>query len=154
MRWPACHAKPPYDMLLYHTICCCWCCWPSPLPLCCLVTHHHLLSGLCTAPTAAGAAAAAAAGRTRITLRRTGELYSHVPPQAKVHNLVLGKTWVDSYGTFIVTNTLTGDVVQLEFKPCGWFGAGQYEFEGTVADSKVRLRRCVCLPACLLRNVS
>jgi hypothetical protein len=77
------------------------------------------------------------AGRTRISLRRTGEVFSHVPPQAKVHNLVLGRTWIDSYGTFLVTNTATGDKVQLEFKPCGWFGAGQYEFEGHVMDAEV-----------------
>lgn len=78
------------------------------------------------------------AGRTRISLRRTGEVFSHVPPQAKVHNLVLGRTWIDSYGTFLVTNTQTGDKVVLEFKPCGWFGAGQYEFEGHVLDAEVR----------------
>ncbi|KAF8064627.1 ORP3B [Scenedesmus sp. PABB004] len=74
-------------------------------------------------------------GRTRITLRRTGELFSHVPPQAKVHNLVLGRTWIDSFGTFLVTNNATGDKVQLDFKPCGWFGAGQYEFDGHVLDA-------------------
>jgi hypothetical protein len=79
------------------------------------------------------------AGRTRISLRRSGEVFSHVPPQAKVHNLVLGRTWIDSYGTFLVTNTATWDKVQLEFKPCGWFGAGQYEFEGHVMDAEVRL---------------
>lgn len=60
-----------------------------------------------------------------------------MPPQAKVHNLVLGRTWVDSYGNFIVTNTATGDKVHLEFKPCGWFGAGQHEFEGHVMDAEV-----------------
>ncbi|KAF6256044.1 oxysterol binding protein [Scenedesmus sp. NREL 46B-D3] len=74
--------------------------------------------------------------RTRISLRRSGEVFSHVPPQAKVHNLVLGRTWVDSYGAFLVTNTATGDKVQLEFKQCGWFGAGQYEFDGHVMDAE------------------
>jgi hypothetical protein len=78
------------------------------------------------------------AGRTRITLRRTGELYSHVPPSAKVHNLVLGKTWIDSFGPFHVRNTNTGVRVEMEFKPCGWFGSGQYEFEGLVLDEQVR----------------
>eukprot|EP00878_Enallax_costatus_P012049 GHUV01012581.1.p1 GENE.GHUV01012581.1~~GHUV01012581.1.p1 ORF type:complete len:392 (+),score=137.95 GHUV01012581.1:531-1706(+) len=75
-------------------------------------------------------------GRTRITVKRTQELFSHVPPQAKVHNLVLGKTWVDSYGQFLVTNTATGDRVELDFKPCGWFGSGQYEFDGFVLDAE------------------
>eukprot|EP00882_Tetradesmus_deserticola_P007827 GHRQ01008239.1.p1 GENE.GHRQ01008239.1~~GHRQ01008239.1.p1 ORF type:complete len:474 (+),score=250.32 GHRQ01008239.1:231-1652(+) len=75
-------------------------------------------------------------GRTRIGLRRSGEVFSHVPPQAKVHNLVLGRTWVDSYGSFLVTNTASGDKVALEFKPCGWFGAGQHEFDGHVVDAE------------------
>lgn len=75
-------------------------------------------------------------GRTRISLRRTGELYSHVPPSAKVHNLVLGKTWIDSFGSFHVRNINTGVRVEMEFKPCGWFGSGQYEFEGLVLDEQ------------------
>lgn len=79
-----------------------------------------------------------AAGRTRISLRRTGELYSHVPPSAKVHNLVLGKTWIDSFGSFHVRNVNTGVRVEMEFKPCGWFGSNQYEFEGLVLDEQVR----------------
>eukprot|EP00775_Hariotina_reticulata_P003836 gene3836-4093_t len=75
-------------------------------------------------------------GRSRITLRRTGEEYSHVPPQAKVHNLVLGRTWVDSFGTFLVQQHDSGLRVELEFKPCGWFGSNQYEFEGFVYDKQ------------------
>lgn len=60
-----------------------------------------------------------------------------MPPSAKVHNLVLGKTWIDSYGTFHVRNVNTGVRVEMEFKPCGWFGSGQYEFEGLVLDEQV-----------------
>jgi len=84
------------------------------------------------------AAVALSSGRTRITLRSTGELFSHVPPSAKVHNLVLGKTWIDSFGSFHVRNINSGARVELEFKACGWFGAGQYEFEGLVLDEQVR----------------
>ena len=69
-------------------------------------------------------------GRTRIRLKLTGELYTHVPPNAKAHNLVIGRTWVDSFGTFSVACPATGVKTILEFKPCGWFSAGRYEFEG------------------------
>jgi hypothetical protein len=55
-----------------------------------------------------------------------------------VHNLVLGKTWIDSFGSFHVRNVNTGVRVEMEFKPCGWFGSGQYEFEGLVLDEQVR----------------
>jgi hypothetical protein len=61
-----------------------------------------------------------------------------VPPNAKVHNLVLGKTWIDSFGPFLVRNVNTGVRVEMEFKACGWFGSNQYEFEGLVLDEQVR----------------
>lgn len=74
-------------------------------------------------------------GRTRITLKKTGEVFSHVPPHAKVHNIVLGRTWVDSFGTFHVLNAFSGGRCTLEYKPCGWFNQGHYEFEGYVTDA-------------------
>lgn len=101
----------------------------------CYFIIPHVISSSCKSQLPASHAA----GRTRISLKRTQEVFSHVPPQAKVHNLVLGKTWVDSYGQFLVTNTATGDRVELDFKPCGWFGSGQYEFDGFVLDAAVRL---------------
>lgn len=76
-----------------------------------------------------------AAGRTRIRLKRAGELFTHVPPNAKVHNIVLGRTWVDSFGTFYVMNVDTGAKCLLEFTPCGWFSAGRYEFKGYAEDA-------------------
>ena len=45
-----------------------------------------------------------------------------VPPPTKVHNLIVGRTWVDSPGDMIMTNLTTGDKAVLYFQPCGWFG--------------------------------
>lgn len=45
-----------------------------------------------------------------------------VPPPTKVHNLIFGRTWIDSPGEMILTNLTTGDKVVLYFQPCGWFG--------------------------------
>jgi hypothetical protein len=45
-----------------------------------------------------------------------------VPPPTKVHNLIFGRTWVDSPGDMVFTNLTTGDKVVLYFQPCGWFG--------------------------------
>lgn len=75
-------------------------------------------------------------GRTRIVLEgRGGETYSLSPPNSKAHNLIVGRTWVDCYGDFRLTNLATGAVCALAFTPCGWFGAGRYEVAGHIADA-------------------
>lgn len=74
-------------------------------------------------------------GRTRITLRKTGEVYSLVPPNAMVHNIVIGRTWVDAFGPLTITCKATGAKTVLVFTPCGWFGYGRYTFTGYVEDA-------------------
>ena len=66
-------------------------------------------------------------GRTRIKLRKNGEVYSLVPPNSKAHNVIVGGVWVDCYGTFKLSNVTTGTQCSLYFTPCGWFGSGRYE---------------------------
>lgn len=60
--------------------------------------------------------------RTRVTLKRDGVVLDLVPPPTKAHNLIFGRTWVDSSGEMIMTNLTTGDKAVLYFQPCGWFG--------------------------------
>ena len=48
------------------------------------------------------------AGRTRITLRNSGEVYTLVPPNAMVHNIVIGRTWVDAFGPMYIYCDTTG----------------------------------------------
>ena len=55
-------------------------------------------------------------------LKKSGEVLDLVPPPTKVHNLIFGRTWVDSPGEMLMTNQTTGDKVVLYFQPCGWFG--------------------------------
>lgn len=74
-------------------------------------------------------------GRTRITLRAHDEVYSQVPPNAMVHNIVIGRTWVDAFGPLTITCPKSGMKCVLDFKPCGWFGYGRYEFSGFIVDS-------------------
>eukprot|EP00884_Botryococcus_braunii_P006702 jgi/Botrbrau1/16032/Bobra.7_2s0006.1 len=71
-------------------------------------------------------------GRSRMELRRTGEVYSLVPPNSKAHNLIVGRTWVDCYGDFKLLNVTTGARCSLYFQPCGWFGSGRYQVSGHV----------------------
>eukprot|EP00252_Welwitschia_mirabilis_P018033 TRINITY_DN401_c0_g1_i1.p1 TRINITY_DN401_c0_g1~~TRINITY_DN401_c0_g1_i1.p1 ORF type:complete len:464 (+),score=100.68 TRINITY_DN401_c0_g1_i1:235-1626(+) len=74
-------------------------------------------------------------GRTRVVLKKSGSVLDLVPPPTVVHNLIFGRTWVDSPGEMVLTNMSTGDKVVLYFQPCGWFGAGRYEVDGYVYDS-------------------
>lgn len=73
-------------------------------------------------------------GRTRITLRGSGEVFTLVPPNAMVHNIVIGRTWVDAFGPLTLHCPTTGAKCILEFTPCGWFGYGRYEFLGHIVD--------------------
>ena len=66
-------------------------------------------------------------GRTRITLRSTGEVFTLVPPNCKAHNLIVGRTWVDSAGDYSCLNVTTGAKASMYFTPCGWFGSGHHE---------------------------
>lgn len=76
------------------------------------------------------------AGRTRISLSRSGELFTHVPPHAKVHNIVLGGTWVDAFGEFYVHCPTSGATCRLNFEAAGWFSSGRFQFSGTIEDAE------------------
>ena len=69
-------------------------------------------------------------GRTRIRLR--DEVYAIHPPQSRVHNILVGRTWVDHFGELSVEALGSGLVCELVFHECGWFGAGRYAVSGTL----------------------
>lgn len=73
--------------------------------------------------------------RTRVLFRETGEVLDLIPPMTKVHNLIVGRTWVDSYGDMVLTNLKSGDRCILNFKACGWFGSGRHEVSGYVENA-------------------
>ncbi|XP_024403561.1 oxysterol-binding protein-related protein 3A [Physcomitrium patens] len=61
-------------------------------------------------------------GRTRVLLKKSNMVLDLVPPPTKVHNVLFGRTWVDSPGDMVMTNLTTGEKVVLYFHPCNWFG--------------------------------
>ncbi len=73
-------------------------------------------------------------GRTRIKLKGTGDEFTLIPPPTKAHNVIIGKTWIDTHGEYKLINTITGAKVSLIFTECGWFSAGRYEIRGHVYD--------------------
>lgn len=56
-----------------------------------------------------------------------------------VHNIVIGRTWVDAFGPLTLACPSTGSKCVLNFTPCGWFGYGRHEFSGFVVDKGERV---------------
>lgn len=71
-------------------------------------------------------------GRTRIGVGNPPEIFSLHPPANKVHNLLIGRTWVDAFGTMEVASLSGGCTASLCFKPARWFGSNRYEVAGSV----------------------
>jgi hypothetical protein len=67
-----------------------------------------------------------------------------VPPITRANNLLLGMTWVDTFGDMLVVNPTTGNYAALHAQQCGWFGGGQHKVAGTVysADDEPKLAVC------------
>eukprot|EP00210_Caulerpa_lentillifera_P004894 g4670.t1 len=69
-------------------------------------------------------------GRSHIRLKSTGEVYSIIPPKSKICRLIIGGAYIDNYGELLVVNNTLGDRAEIEFRKRGWFGTGQYQFQG------------------------
>ena len=55
-------------------------------------------------------------GRTRIHLKRTGEVFNIIPPASRINNVVVGSMWIDTFGEMRVENLATGAAAKLDFK--------------------------------------
>nr|XP_023689919.1 oxysterol-binding protein-related protein 2-like [Paramormyrops kingsleyae]XP_023689921.1 oxysterol-binding protein-related protein 2-like [Paramormyrops kingsleyae] len=81
-------------------------------------------------------------GTITLELLRHKEAYTWTNPFCCVHNVILGKLWIEQYGTVEIVNHSTGDKCVLNFKPCGMFGKELHRVEGYIQD-KSKKRRCV-----------
>ncbi|KAM6340512.1 oxysterol-binding protein-related protein 2 isoform 3-T7 [Alca torda] len=75
-------------------------------------------------------------------LTRHNEAYTWTNPTCCVHNVIIGKLWLEQYGTVEIVNHSTGDKCVLNFKPCGLFGKELHRVEGYIQD-KNRKKLCV-----------
>jgi oxysterol-binding protein-related protein 1/2 len=51
-----------------------------------------------------------------------------------IHNVIVGKLWIEQYGTMEITNHQTGHKAVLHFKPSGSGHKDLHRIEGTVQD--------------------
>lgn len=80
-------------------------------------------------------------GTMTLKLLKHEEVYTWTNPLCCVHNVILGKLWIEQYGTVEIINHSTGDRCILNFKPCGMFGKELHKVEGYIQDkSKNKLR--------------
>lgn len=63
-----------------------------------------------------------------------------MPPLTKANNIVVGGTWIDSFGTLNIGSDESGCKAEIDFTQCGWLGQGRYQMEGYIYD-KDRTKR-------------
>eukprot|EP01107_Rhizomastix_libera_P008198 TRINITY_DN23313_c0_g1_i1.p1 TRINITY_DN23313_c0_g1~~TRINITY_DN23313_c0_g1_i1.p1 ORF type:complete len:494 (-),score=66.22 TRINITY_DN23313_c0_g1_i1:78-1559(-) len=69
-------------------------------------------------------------GRASFFFHESGDLYRYTPPLSKLHNVIIGSTWMEFYGECKIENLTTGDICSLNVDPAGWFGSYTYGFNG------------------------
>ncbi|KAM9307897.1 oxysterol-binding protein-related protein 1 isoform 2-T2 [Gastrophryne carolinensis] len=79
-------------------------------------------------------------GIITLELPKHNEAYTWTNPTCCVHNIIVGKLWIEQYGNMEITNHKTGDKCIINFKPCGLFGKELHKVEGYIQDkSKKKL---------------
>ncbi|XP_069813793.1 oxysterol-binding protein-related protein 1 isoform X2 [Dendropsophus ebraccatus] len=73
-------------------------------------------------------------GIITLELVKHNEAYTWTNPTCCVHNIIVGKLWIEQYGNMEITNHKTGDKCILNFKPCGLFGKELHKVEGYIQD--------------------
>ena len=67
---------------------------------------------------------------------RYNETYSWGNVNCSVHNVIVGKLWIEHHGHMDVSCVETGLSVNLHFKAAGWFNNELHRVEGFILDSK------------------
>ncbi|XP_077666470.1 oxysterol-binding protein-related protein 1 isoform X3 [Eretmochelys imbricata] len=73
-------------------------------------------------------------GTITLELLEHDEAYTWTNPTCCVHNIIVGKLWIEQYGNVEITNHKTGEKCVLNFKPCGLFGKELHKVEGYIQD--------------------
>ncbi|XP_077369536.1 oxysterol-binding protein-related protein 2-like [Festucalex cinctus] len=82
-------------------------------------------------------------GTMTLELLKHKEAYTWTNPMCCVHNVIIGKPWIEQYGTVEIVNHSTGEKCVLNFKPCGMFGKEMHKVEGHIQDSRKKKRRVI-----------
>jgi len=76
-------------------------------------------------------------GYTTIQLKgHEDEYYQYDAPKAVVHNIIVGRLWIDHVGDISVKVIGSERRSDLHYKQCGWFNKGYREVQGSVLNDK------------------
>ncbi|KAL5013438.1 hypothetical protein ScPMuIL_007708 [Solemya velum] len=75
-------------------------------------------------------------GMLTLELPRHGEVYTWQNVNCCVHNVIVGRLWVEHYGVMEIVNLKTRHKAVLNFKQGGWFGKDLHKVEGFIFDEK------------------
>lgn len=75
-------------------------------------------------------------GIVTVELLKWNESYSWSNVNCCVHNVIVGKMWIEQYGTMEIVCKQNGTKAVLTFKPAGWASKDLHRVEGTIYDRK------------------
>lgn len=78
-------------------------------------------------------------GVTHLEFKASGNHYTWRKVKTVVHNIVIGKLWIDQHGEMEVVNHRTNDKCYMKFEPYSYFGGTPKKVTGTIMskDQKV-----------------
>ncbi|XP_054723280.1 oxysterol-binding protein-related protein 2-like isoform X1 [Uloborus diversus] len=80
-------------------------------------------------------------GTVIVKLLKYNEIYTWTGVTSCVHNIIVGKLWMEQCGTMEIQCHTTGLVAELNFKPAGWYSKDLNCVEGFIHDKqKSKLR--------------
>ncbi|KAK7091857.1 hypothetical protein V1264_009484 [Littorina saxatilis] len=71
-------------------------------------------------------------GTITLSLPKYNEVYTWQNVNCCIHNVIVGKLWVEHSGTMEIVNHPTKMKAVLNFKQCGWFGKDLHKVEGFI----------------------
>lgn len=75
-------------------------------------------------------------GIVTVELPAWNEAYTWSNVNCCVHNIIVGKMWIEQYGTMEIVNKTNGIRAVLTFKPAGISSKDLHRVEGTIYDKK------------------
>jgi len=74
-------------------------------------------------------------GSSHLMFPKTKDYFWFKNPASRVHNILLGKMWIEHYGQLKIENTTTGHRCIILFQKCGWLrNKAIYDVQGYVTD--------------------
>ncbi|KAG1706624.1 Oxysterol-binding protein-related protein 2 [Nymphon striatum] len=82
-------------------------------------------------------------GTITVELLKHNEVYTWTNVNCCVHNIIVGKLWIEQYGLLEVVNHQNGLKAVLNFKPAGWFSRDLHRIEGFIVNKEKKKLRFV-----------